>query len=340
MMTRDTSPKMRSALAAWLFGLVMLAAVVTLALHLSEARELWSAARRARPAWLLAALALQALTYLAQGEIFRDVARAGASSLRVWAAYRISLTKLFVDQALPSAGLSGTVIAAQQLARTGMQRQLLAAAVAVSIASYQIAYALSLVAALPVVAAHSAVGKVVALGVAGFALASLVWSGLVIGLSGLSGVSGRAGELLSKLQKLRVVRELLGFLSAAEPRIVRSPRLLTLASGWQLSIIVLDAATLWVLLLGLGEHAQPAMVFASFMLANVFRAIGLVPGGLGTFEAASVVSLHAAGVPVAVALAATLLFRSLSFWLPMPVGFYFYQRAFRDTLHDDASESV
>ena len=58
------------------------------------------------------------------------------------------------------------------------------------------------------------------------------------------------------------------------------------------------------------------------MIASVFRTVGIVPGGLGTFEATSVWTLHMLGVSVPVGLAATLLFRGLSFWLPMLPGWW------------------
>jgi len=51
-----------------------------------------------------------------------------------------------------------------------------------------------------------------------------------------------------------------------------------------------------------------------------------MPGGLGAFEAASVLTLKVIGVSAPVALAATLLFRGLSFWLPMLPGFWFARR--------------
>jgi Mg2+-importing ATPase len=57
-----------------------------------------------------------------------------------------------------------------------------------------------------------------------------------------------------------------------------------------------------------------------------------VPGGLGAFEAASVLTLKLVGVSVPVALAATLLFRGLSFWLPMLPGVWFAHRAARATV--------
>ena len=81
-----------------------------------------------------------------------------------------------------------------------------------------------------------------------------------------------------------------------------------------------------MLLASLGEAAPVAGVFASFMISTLFRTVSVVPGGLGTFEAASVFTLKLAGVPVAVALSATLLFRGLSFWLPMLPGLYFAHR--------------
>lgn len=75
-----------------------------------------------------------------------------------------------------------------------------------------------------------------------------------------------------------------------------------------------------MLLFALREPSPPALVFAAFMLATLARAIGFIPVGLGTFEGVSVAMLHVLGVSVPAALAATLLFRGLSFWLPMIPG--------------------
>ena len=88
----------------------------------------------------------------------------------------------------------------------------------------------------------------------------------------------------------------------------------------QFAIVVFDATTMWALLCALGEAHAPLGVYAGFMIATLFRSLGILPGGLGSFEAASVITLRLIGVPVAAALAATLLFRGLSFWLPMLPG--------------------
>ncbi len=48
--------------------------------------------------------------------------------------------------------------------------------------------------------------------------------------------------------------------------------------------------------------------------------IPLTPGGLGFVEAGLTAVLVLAGVPAAVAISATLLYRLVSFWLPIPIG--------------------
>ncbi|WP_412852621.1 lysylphosphatidylglycerol synthase domain-containing protein [Ectothiorhodospira shaposhnikovii] len=55
--------------------------------------------------------------------------------------------------------------------------------------------------------------------------------------------------------------------------------------------------------------------------------LGLVPLGLGTFEATCLVMLNLLGVPLEAALTATILLRGLTLWLPMLPGLWFVRRA-------------
>src|SRR5699024_4188884 len=107
----------------------------------------------------------------------------------------------------------------------------------------------------------------------------------------------------------------LQFVAGAEPSLVRNPRLLARTGINYLAIFCLDAASVWVLIKAVGGSVSATAVFSSFMAATLFRSVGFLPGGLGTFEAASVVALKMTGLPVAAALSVTLLFRGLSFWI-------------------------
>lgn len=303
----------------WLPGLAVLALVIVASIHFAQAREFIRLTEKAQPLWVIAAFALQASTYAAQGEVFRAVAHVRQFALRIAATYRVSLIKLFVDQAFPSAGLSGTMAAARALERYDMPGPLIATSVIVSIVSYQIAYAFGVLTALPIVMLHRRASALVVTMALVFALLVLSWSAVVLLLS------KRSAALPAWIVRLRPLRSLLEFVRRADVSITHDPRVLVHATGCQLAIIALDAATLWMLLRSLGEHARPDAVFASFMLASMLRTVGLVPGGLGTFEAMSVLSLKLAGVAVSVALAATLMFRVLSFWLPMLGGLALYR---------------
>jgi uncharacterized protein (TIRG00374 family) len=94
----------------------------------------------------------------------------------------------------------------------------------------------------------------------------------------------------------------------------------------QLSIFLLDSLTLWFAFQALG-HAPPFWnCFVAFVVASAAATIGPIPLGLGTFEAACVAILHVLGVPLSSSLAATLLLRFMTFWLPMVPGMLVMRR--------------
>jgi uncharacterized membrane protein YbhN (UPF0104 family) len=76
----------------------------------------------------------------------------------------------------------------------------------------------------------------------------------------------------------------------------------------------LDAVTLWILAQSLGGKSSVASVFASFMIANLFRSISFISGGLGTFEAAVVYTLKTAGSTYATGPTAALVFCGIPFF--------------------------
>ena len=57
-----------------------------------------------------------------------------------------------------------------------------------------------------------------------------------------------------------------------------------------------------------------------FLAGSAIAATVPTPGGLGTAEAALSAGVAAAGLPGATAVSAALLFRLLTFWLPVPAG--------------------
>jgi glycosyltransferase 2 family protein len=69
-----------------------------------------------------------------------------------------------------------------------------------------------------------------------------------------------------------------------------------------------------------GAHVALASVAVVFLTGNAIGSAFPTPGGLGAVEGALTLGLKVAGLPGATALAAVFLFRLVTCWLPVPVG--------------------
>jgi uncharacterized membrane protein YbhN (UPF0104 family) len=83
---------------------------------------------------------------------------------------------------------------------------------------------------------------------------------------------------------------------------------------------VLDYLTLLAALTAVGAHPRPSLVLLAFCAAQVLGTLPLTPGGLGFVEAGLTGTLALAGVSAGAAVVATLAYRLVSFWLPIPAG--------------------
>ena len=308
----------------WVLGSALLAAVVAAASQLAQEREFARLLESARPGWLIVAVALQAATYLAQAEVFRAaIPRDAHASLRRTWLYELSLAKLFLDQALPSAGVSSTVVIVKALESRRVPRGAAAACAMINIASYHAAYAVALLVALAItVMLRETSWILVSTSVAFIAFATAMTAGIPL----LAGRRAKPGAIVMRVPG---IKSALKFLQDSDGALVRERRILGTASAWQLAIILLDAATMSMCIRAIGAHAPTDAVFASFMIASLVRTMGVVPGGLGTYEATSIATLHLIGISVSAALSATLIFRGLSFWIPMLPGLWSSRRILR-----------
>jgi uncharacterized protein (TIRG00374 family) len=91
--------------------------------------------------------------------------------------------------------------------------------------------------------------------------------------------------------------------------------LLLAAGRW-----VLDYLTLIAALYALGAEPRPPLVLLAFCTAQLLGTMPLTPGGLGFVEAGLTGTLALAGVGAGAAVVATLAYRLVSFWLPIPAG--------------------
>ena len=65
---------------------------------------------------------------------------------------------------------------------------------------------------------------------------------------------------------------------------------------------------------------RPSLVLLAYVVAQVMGMVPLTPGGLGFVETGLTGALVLAGVAADAAVLATLLYRLVSFWMPIPIG--------------------
>lgn len=89
---------------------------------------------------------------------------------------------------------------------------------------------------------------------------------------------------------------------------------------------VFEVSTLYIVFLALGVQVNPGAMIISYASATATGAVSLIPGDIGVYEATMVAVLTASGIPVALGISATLLYRLLNKATFLPIGFYYYSK--------------
>ena len=300
----------------WLGGLLLLALLILVVTHFAEERDLARLVEESQPWWLVAAVVLQALTYLLAAAIWQRALVYQGVRQGLWSLVPVGLAKLFTDQAVPSAGLAGTLFVVRLLERRGVSRATAIATLLAGLLGFYVAYFVSTAAAVVIVWAEQELSAVLLVPAA---LVGLITVGMPLAVLTLRRrVTRGAPGWLTRVPGVRDAVTMLAD-SAGAPLVSR--RLLLETTLLQLGIFLLDSLTLDAALRAVGNPTPTSVALASFVFASVVATLTWVPGGLGTFEGTCVAMLHLHGVPIHAGLAGTLLLRGLTFWLPMVPGF-------------------
>jgi uncharacterized protein (TIRG00374 family) len=308
-------------LLSWAVGLLGFLALIFAVLHFGSLERVVALARSARPAWLLLAVVVQAATYVCAALVWRQALKRAGNPRSLRTLVPLGMAKLFTDQVLPSGGISGTMLVVSGLIRRRVPAKVAMAAMLAGLVSYDIGYLIVVLASAGILWLHSRTNLALLSGVAVFAIITVTIPTAVLGLKrwGDRQPVAWVGKVLGMTALFRALVE-------APTDLLHSPGLLIETTCLQLGIFALDALTLWLAFNAIGEVPEVWVVFVSFAIASMVATIGPIPIGLGTFEAGSVGMLSFLGVSIEAALAATLLLRALTFWLPMVPGLWLARR--------------
>jgi uncharacterized membrane protein YbhN (UPF0104 family) len=308
-------------LAPWAIGALVLGAVILAALHFAEIGEILKLLRSARLEWLAVALLAQVTTFVCATAVWRLALNRAGSPLPLRQLVPLGVAKLLMDQVIPAAGIGGATFVVRALARRQVPASAVMTALIVGLISFYAAYLIVVIAALIIMWLHHQLNPAAL-------LAGTVFSSLAVGAPCLLLYLTRLRKrpLPRWVLRLPGVAPIAAALDHPPVDVLKTPRLIGEAVLLQLCIFFLDALTLWIAFQAIGRPVGPLVAFSAFAMASVAGTIGLVPLGLGTFEAGAVGTLSLQGVPVDAALAAVLLLRLFTFWLPMLPGLWIARR--------------
>jgi len=98
---------------------------------------------------------------------------------------------------------------------------------------------------------------------------------------------------------------------------------------WSLIVNLSEIMTVYTAYIALGQPVNPGAVILAYSVASFAGLIAILPGGIGVYEALMTGVLASAGVPKALALSATLIYRILTIVVFIRIGFILYQIALK-----------
>lgn len=157
---------------------------------------------------------------------------------------------------------------------------------------------------------------------------ALIGFAAVIGLLAVGGAVvyfGRAAwHRLEEAGRAQEFREGAGSVVTGLQAILHRPQRLAAPTMWLAAEILVLTTVLWFCLGALGLWVSPGVAFVAYAVAGFSRIVSIIPGNLGVQEAGVTAALALMGVPWAAGLAAVILARTLTTWLPalicLPLG--------------------
>ena len=304
-----------------------------LASNVEALRSVVHAVAAARPEYLLAALAVQALFFLNLARSYVTAFRASGLEARTPRFVLLTSAAYFLNLVSNTTGLAGIGIYLREGRRTG---QPLAAVTAAYMTVYVLGYAAFFIALGATLVLLIARGSLTATEVAASAVVGTFFAVVaLIAATGLRSRTALEGTLVAFVRPLNslarrflrrpllaeeTVREGAGRFYETALRLKQRPARFLLPLSHAVAVELLSALLLFLVARALGANIGFEVALAGYVLSLLFSLVSITPGGIGFAEASLAVLLVSFGVAQPAAIAIALVFRLFDFWLPAALG--------------------
>ncbi|HET9823695.1 MAG TPA: lysylphosphatidylglycerol synthase transmembrane domain-containing protein [Chitinophagaceae bacterium] len=287
--------------------------------------------------WLTLALFSQGCTYFLGAIIYRKLLSLFKIDVKVtiWKLLQASIVTLFFNQTVPSAGVSGNTFFFNFLRKRQVPVDDIIPLICIELLTFYAGMEIIIVA---LVLFGFLFYKIRALFSVVLGCGFLVYLLFGIGI-GFLGRRRTISFLYNKIKSSKLFNKLFSRLKESFPADIsideiKSPGQFFLenktgtfiATLLQVCIFLADSFTIFALFWGLGIQVSIWQVAMGYVLTKIISLLPFSPGALILYEGGMTLFFSRMGINVGTAVVVTLLYRALSFWLPILLGFFLYRK--------------
>lgn len=293
---------------------------------------------------LLVVPLLGAIGYHAQAKLYQSIFRSLGSDVGYWSLIKVSLELNFVNHVFPSGGVSGFSYFGLRMRNFD-----------VSVAKSTLAHTMKLIMMFLSFLIFIMVGMFL-LAVNGQASNFVIFIGTSLAMTVLVGTAAfvyiigsneRIDLFFTWLTKL--LNRTIQLVLPSRPETIHVGRAREMFKEFHISYVELrgkihelrgpfwwgfvinltEILVVYAVYVAFGEWVNLGAIILAYAIANVAGLISVLPGGVGVYEGLMTAVLAAAGIPAAVSLPVTIMYRVINTVIQIPPGYYLYHRALR-----------
>lgn len=296
--------------------------------------------------WILSLMIpLLVVNYHGQAQIYRGLFAALGNKLDYWPTLKASFEINFINRIFPSGGVSGISYFGMRMRSSeitgGRATMVHIMRLFLQFTSFEVL----LIIGLMFLAATGQANNIVIL------VATSISTLLVIGTAAFIYVVGSERRIHATFGALtRAVNKSVKFFRPKRPDIIDIGRAEMLVQEmhntfkmvfkhlknmrrpflWALAVNAAEVLSVYAVYVAFGSWVNIGAIILAFAIANFAGLVSVLPAGAGIYEFLMTAVLTAAGVPLALSLPATIMFRVLSTTLQVIPGYYFYNKAVKE----------
>lgn len=302
---------------------------------------------------------IQLLSYYALAKFYKNFFDKQGERISLSELYKVSLELNFVNHVFPSGGVSGFSYLSLRLKQQGVSTAKSTLAQILRFALTFVSFLVLLLLALTALSFSRSAGGFVILVCSGIIFGTIF--GTAVGVFIISKTSRikafvswlpKAVNYIAKLFKRDKQKSLIDIDKVEKTLEDLHENYLVLRQNmplvktlfkWALLANIAEVLTVYMVYIAFDSLINPGALIIAYAVANFAGLIAVLPGGVGIYEGLMTAMLAGAGVPKALALSATVIYRVLAMLLFLPVGYYFYHQALqksgalREQVKEDAA---